>query len=343
MLSRRQAFIGVAAAVSSMGLMDRSQADEKQTFPARPPLGEGESTALASASDWLRQALLRDVRIFALGEERNFSVDQDTRTLTLVHADGLRLELGATLLASFNPHNGTFRWAWSNSSVDEEFSSASHALRRHPETIGFPSFSTPIFDAQSFEDCGALVALAARLSGYAGVYRAITPDHLSVFLGYMPPSDMDVARLWSAGRAAAEDESEALRLVEAYDAAMLPFDAEYAEFVGANADSDIHDDAVRRIEANPDVINDISRRQLETHRRFWRRSDNYWNPPLGWPSEHDPARRSLFFAAPRRAGDVYVVRGDGSLTPSAFVLRRFDDGMRIVDQDLDWGSALLLT
>ncbi len=341
MLTRRRTLVGVAATLGMTGYAGMSRSQEREQFPSRPPLGNSEDVALRAARDWLSETQVRDVRRFALGEERRWYVDQTTRSLTLVHPDQLRLELNVEMLGSFNPRNGTFRWAWSNNSVEPSFARASEAIRRHPETIGFESFEAPIFRA-AFEDCQDLVALAARLSGFAGIYRAITSDHVSAFLGYAQPTEGDVARLWSAGRASAEDEIEALRLIGDYDAAMLPFDAEYGALLQPLKSDYQSDAAVRYIESNSDVISGISRRKYDAHRRFWRRDDDYWIPGLYWPSPHDPQRRSAFFAAARRAGGVYVIRGDGSVLPDAFVLLRFAEGMRIVDRDLEWGSGLLI-
>lgn len=115
-----------------------------------------------------------------------------------------------------------------------------------------------------------------------------------------------------------------------------PFGVEYEERVG------VRDDLVGAADARAGILEDIVERQRETHGRFWRRDDNYWDPALSWPSPHDPQSRSYLVTPPRRAGGVYIVRGSGDQSRDAFVLQRFLDGMRIVDCDIDWGSGLLL-
>ena len=333
MMPRRRTIVG--AAMGLLGLARVSDANERSAFPGRPSLGEGEYITLSAARLWLKEATDRDVARFALGEERRFVVDQASRTLTLAHADGENLGVQVEALGSFNPHNRTFRWAWSNTSVDPGFAEASEAARAHPDVEDFPSFAAPIFEA-SFDECRDLVALATRISGFAGVYRAINEDHVSVFLAYRQPSDAQIARIWREGRAPELDVSEALGTIVAYDAAMLPFDIEYRAQIGTAVTP------AAAAEARARILDDVSRRQLEAHRRFWRRDDDYWDPSLSWPSPHDSQSRSLLLAAPRRAGGVYVVRGSGGHGLEAFVLERFGDGMRIVEIDLDWGAGLLL-
>jgi hypothetical protein len=284
---------------------------------------------------WLKESTERDVVAFALGEERRFSVDQTNRLLSLTYADGESLIVDVEALGSFNPRDRTFRWAWSNTSIDPQFARASEDARAHLDVRDFRSFSAPIFEA-TFDECESLVAHAAKLSGCAGVYRAITEDHVSVFLGYRRPSDADTTRIWHLGRTSERDVSEALSVIIAYDEAMLPFDIEYEKQAGTG------EVAAAPAESREHVLSEIAVRQRLAHRRFWRRDDDYWDPPLSWPSPHDPQTRSFLLAAPRRAGGVYVIRSSGAHHRDAFVLQRFPDGMRIVDLDLDWGAWLLL-
>jgi hypothetical protein len=325
----------IGAAMGLLGLSSAGKAKEPPAFPARPQMGKGEEAALSAARLWLMETIQRDVAGFALGEERRFTVDQPGRTLTLAYADGESLIVQVEALGSFNPYNRTFRWAWSNTSIESPFAKLSEAARTHPDVRNFPSFSAPIFEA-TFEACTDLVALAARLSGCDGVYRAIAEDNVTVFLGYRLPPAADLARFWPSGQAAERDVLEARDQIVAYDAAMLPFDVEYnARYRSGGEDAASAEDRAT-------ILDDISLRQQQTHLKFWRRDDDDWDPPLSWPSPHDPQTRRFLIAAPRRAGGVYVIRGGGSYGRDAFVLERHHDGMRIVDNDVEWGAGLLL-
>lgn len=297
--------------------------DELPKAQPRPAASVEEQRLLADAGAWLTRQTITHARAFSLGEERRYEFDQDTGALTLVFADDARLVLKGQILASFQPRNRSLRWAWANSHVDDSVNRAANAARAHADVASFGSFRTPMFQV-TFEDACRIAGLAARLSGCAGVYRCITDDSLTVFVGYAGPN----AALPGAPAPTAEEEVAALAHVDAWDTAMFPFDREY--------------NTQRRGGGAPDY-DALQAGQMSAYNLFWRRDDDYWEPgSFGWPSDHDPARRLMRFAVPRRAGGVYVITQTDRIGATAHVIEFPGGAPWITDLDIDWGNGVLL-
>ena len=287
-------------------------------LPDMPPPSVDDKRAHASALRWLHDATLRDARAFALGEERRYVVDQDQGTLELRHARGVKLTLSVQLLGSFRPQDRSFRWAWANSGVAAETSRAARYARDARSRD--EAFATPTFHA-TFDQCTALVALAGQLGDCDGVYRAITAEHLTVFLGYQRPMSLPKKL-----EVVPDDASEqrALKLSERYDAAMLPFDVAASEAPDKLAG-----------------LRDAVAGKRTVHGQFWHTTSDEWRPgSVAWPSPHDPAEQWSRFALPRRAGGTYVITL-GAHRRDAHVVEDVAGEPRITDIDLGWGKGLL--
>ena len=287
-------------------------------LPDMPLPGVDDERAHASALRWLHDATLRDARAFALGEERRYVVDQGQGTLELRHAKGVKLALDVQLLGSFRPQDRSFHWAWANSGVAAETSRAARYARDARSQD--EAFATPTFHA-TFDQCTALAALAAWLGGCDGVYRAITAEHLTVFLGYQRPTSLPKKL-----EADPDDafERRALELLERYDAAMLPFD------IAANEAQD-------KLAGLREAV--AGKRTV--HSQFWHTKSDDWQPgSVAWPSPHDPVEQWSRFALPRRAGGAYVITL-GAHRRDAHVVREVAGEARITDIDLGWGKGLL--
>ena len=315
--------------------------DADDALPRRPEPDAGERAPMRDAARWLDDAALRDARALALGEERSYGFDQDTGALSLRHADGAILVLPGQILGSFRPQDRSFRWAWANPNVAPAMVRAALTAR---ERMASAAFQTPTFRT-SYSDGKALAALAARLDGCRGAYRAVTDDHLSVFVGYgEPDGTLPLAKPLPRGNTSGTDAptdadlAEAIALVDRYDAAMLPHDVEAHE---RGAALDPADGAALLA-----VLDDALAGKQRDHARFWHHADAYWNPAsVDWPSPHDPARQRRRIAVPRRAGGTYVVMQADHQT-DALVVERVGGATggewRITDRDLGWGKGLPL-
>lgn len=283
------------------------------SIPRIPPLDAVARTALNAADLWLTEQTQSQMRSLWLGEERGFDVDQDEASLTLTHADGYRETLRAEIIGSFRPQDRSFRWAWANTSVDRALTTAARAAQSRAV---FAALTEPTFET-TFETARMLAAYAALTGGLDGVYRGLTDNALTVFVGFRAPQ---------SARPPSPNEAAATKLVDAYDAAMLPLDRAYQ--------------AARNRDA---AMDSLLKDKNAVYDRFWRRNDDFWRPSsFGWPSEHDNAERLRRFAVPRRAGGLYVVTERRTIGWDALVVTPFDDGLFITDYDLDWGRGVLL-
>ncbi|MBI3677818.1 MAG: hypothetical protein HY243_14510 [Proteobacteria bacterium] len=283
---------------------------------------------MAAAAAWLDDATLSAAREFALGEERTFSLDQDTATLTLTQESGVELKLRAQVLASFRPQDRSFRWSWANSSVDPILLEAAKTAREHFSAENFRAFEMPTFQA-TFDDCTGLVALAAQVSGCAGVYRALGEDALTAFVGYRTPEKDTIAPKLIKYAVSADEERGAQEVVRSYNDEMFPIDVAYHEAQGADG-TELADEFLVKKDA--------------IYERYWHADDkDYWRPcSFAWPSDHDPFRIKRYITIPKRANGVYVVAKRNAFDLNPFVVEMVGEKQRITSIDLDWGRGLLL-
>ncbi len=81
-------------------------------------------------------------------------------------------------------------------------------------------------------------------------------------------------------------------------------------------------------------VADLTTRKMAVYELFWRRDDDYHHPiSAGWPSNHDPAQQSGWrvYALGPDAWRVAFELDVGVTMHHAYDVRRFEDGLRIVD------------
>lgn len=271
---------------------------------------------LSSAAHWHAAQTLEHAAAWGLGEERRFTGDQEKGTLTLHFDAGDDVVLPMQFLASFDPHDGTFRWAWANASVDPALRRAVETAHAWGEANGIADFVRPVAQ-HKFGTLARLVALAGMKSGCEGVYRGVSDDSLSIFMGFGKPLQ---GVYWPNGQADTAFQDAARALVAQWHAENLPLDAAY-----------------QRDNSQMDALLDM---KDAIYDRTWHRNDDYWRPcSFGWPSDHDPNEHTEAITLPRRAGGAYVVTRRG-IHCDAHVVEHTAVGIRITDQDLEWGNGL---
>jgi hypothetical protein len=126
-----------------------------------------------------------------LGEEEQWFVDQAQELIRFRFSDGSVAEAPVQIVGTFSPKDDTFLWAWDHPSVGEPLQRAANLVRDFGEQRQVPDFTTSKVTC-SEDDAWAFTAVAARLAGANGAYRASAGGTL-VYMTFgrvklMPPS-----------------------------------------------------------------------------------------------------------------------------------------------------------
>lgn len=252
----------------------------------------------------------------------SWSVDLATGEIAFDAPDGRRTVAPVQLVGTLDTTQGTWMWGWDHPSAPEPIRRDAMRVRDYGAERGLHDLTTrviPCDEATAWD----FAALAAHLSGAQGAYRGPTGATL-VFMTFgtvtMSAGDSkpEPAKDFGAGLEPA-DAPEALALVRRYHDEIhaietahngLPKDERRARFGSA-------------IDAMQPVYD-----------RHWRRDDDYWRPcSVSSQPESDLALTSEWrtFSRGPDAWRVTYVRDIGIRLPRAFDVKRFPDGLRIVD------------
>jgi len=117
-----------------------------------------EQTAKAHADHW------------GLGSAERWDLDQTSGRLRFTFA-GRTAEAPVQILGTYNPTSESWMWAWANKSLSANLCTASEEARAWGEKRGQAMLTTPRLEVGE-EEAADLAALAFRLSGLSGFYRA---------------------------------------------------------------------------------------------------------------------------------------------------------------------------
>lgn len=105
-----------------------------------------------------------------LGQEENWSVDQEAGTITFSFADGTVAEASVQIIGTYNTQDGTFLWGWDHPSILEPLRAHAELAKQWGETNHAEQFiSRKVRCAEN--DAWAFTAVAARLGNANGAYR----------------------------------------------------------------------------------------------------------------------------------------------------------------------------
>jgi hypothetical protein len=300
-----------------------SAAREPNTPAAHPPLAftPAVAPALAAASRWLCERNIVAAQRWGIGLETRYDVDPTEGRLVLPFEQAPDLILEAQVLGSFDPTDRSFMWSWHNASVRPALQQAALRARAEGERIGEPAFTTPV-QTVVFDELTPVLARAAHVAEADGVYRAVLPNHTSVFLAYrfagvaerLAPVDPTFATL-------------VLDRVQQYDRDQLAHDRTYH---------------AQRRDDDGTHLERIMQAKLATWQRDWEIHDDTWPPDsTGWPSAHDRSRAYQAFLAPHPQGGVLDVTIRDGAQQTVYCVEHSGVEAKITDQLIDWGRGFV--
>ena len=100
-------------------------------------------------------------------------MDQDDCLLRFHFSDRVVAECPAQIIGTFNSDDGTWLWAWANSSIVAEMTVGAEELRSYGEEKGFERLVQPTWSAAE-TDAWDMAAVACLLLDAQGAYRGPT-------------------------------------------------------------------------------------------------------------------------------------------------------------------------
>lgn len=277
---------------------------------------------------------------WGLGSERTWNVNAATGCLYLRYADEILAECPYQVVGRYDPGASSFEWHWAT--VEDDATGTEHAslVRTFGQQGEWGDLTEESAFPATLGNAWEFVALAVHLSGAASAYRAVDAKQRSVFMTLGRPSfrdatgqPVDAANLPDPAKLCAISADEATDLVKSYCFEVFTQEELFQE-QSLSLDSEAEKVAVRER-----IVGDI-RMAYAMH---WRRADTKWVPSqIRWPSDHEFMRFSHWRTIPMRDGGRMVVFEDPTTdyVPPPFVVRRFDDGLKITRRDRMWGERI---
>jgi hypothetical protein len=103
-------------------------------------------------------------------DKASWSVNQDAGTIVFAAPNGVRAQAPVQIIGSYDAQDGSWMWAWDNSSIRAPLVEHAGQVRAYGQQHGFARLTTPSFQCTE-ESCWELVALAFLLCKANGAYR----------------------------------------------------------------------------------------------------------------------------------------------------------------------------
>src|SRR5437899_2085834 len=104
------------------------------------------------------------------GKEDDWRLDPERGELVL-QFPGRQIVASAQIIGSYDSQTGTWHWAWANDSLPQNLIQDALRAREYGEREGIERLTSPEWQGQE-TDCWYMAALACRLCGSQGAYRA---------------------------------------------------------------------------------------------------------------------------------------------------------------------------
>lgn len=302
---------------------------------------------IAGAREGLALLTSTHASTWRMDRAAHYDVDLDAGEIVWSFDDGTRAVAPVQVVGTLNRADGTFLWAWQHPSVPEPLAQHAALVRDLGSEVNDARLTTAKI-AASEDEAWSFTALAVKLGEANGGYRGGGNDGLP--LVYMTFGNVTLSREAAAEEAApvvengtrrlAQDpggpvgddlSDEALSLVRSWRAEVVAIDKTWDAEKRARKRSGQSDAA-----AELAALNGAIACKMAVYDRMWRRDDDYWKPcsASGNPDEanDDPSSWSVT----RLDDGSYRVEYMDVLIPGmprdrAYLVRAFDDGLRIID------------
>lgn len=271
-----------------------------------------------AASAWCIDRNIELAASLGLGQHERWSFSQETGTLTLAFPDGTEQAVAGQILASFDPADKSFVWAWDNPSLRDDLTKDASRALALGESLSEPALTTGKQHA-TFAHAAGLVMLAAQHAGAGGVCRLKANGWSTVFVALHPNQDSI-----KGGCDAVAAEAH-IAVVRSYETPLFEADAAYND---SGMDSEVQ--------------GGLFASKLQSYAAYWARDDDYHQPcSLSWPSDCDPSRVRTRFAVPAREGGMLVATLVEDRIVSAYRIETYGTDLKIVDNLIDFNDLYL--
>lgn len=140
------------------------------------------SQFIAGAREGLAQQIEAHSKTWNFGKEQNWSVDLEMGLIVFLFANGVSATAPIQVVGTYNKADGTFLWGWDHPSVPQPLSRHALLAKVWGQKNNVTMFTTRKVQC-SEDDAWGFAAVANRLAGANGVYRAQTGSTL-VFMTF---------------------------------------------------------------------------------------------------------------------------------------------------------------
>lgn len=131
--------------------------------------------AFARAVEELKLKTAAHQATWHLGEEGNWSVDQDEGKLVFTFKNGVMATAPVQIIGSFNSEDKTWLWGWANPSVNDSLKTDALKVKAYGEQHQISKLTTRKWSGTE-DDAWAMAAFAVKLCGTQGAYRGPAGD-----------------------------------------------------------------------------------------------------------------------------------------------------------------------
>lgn len=128
-------------------------------------------TVIDRSIEGLRAKTKAHADTWRLGQEENWSIDQDRGVIVFSFADGTVAAAPVQVVGTYNPDDGTFLWGWDHPSIEEALQAHAKQVKAFGEKHGIKQFMTQQVKCTE-KEAWKFTPVAVHLAEANGAYRA---------------------------------------------------------------------------------------------------------------------------------------------------------------------------